>query len=201
MESDEYAWSNNVRKNSRGIKVVIANRTNQRFVLLNAVLHSGDWACACPSVLEAESEIRFGALSNVWMSGVEGEAIYSSAGREKGFRVTWSNPYSFLSRSMVEMHAKEVEVSTNFKVDSHENGYFLHCLVEILPGSLRVPKPKGVPKRSESEEGIYSQMKSGYESLVNAFIRPPRAIYDLEKLGKSPVQFYTCAQESYNRFQ
>ena len=84
-----------------------------------------------------------------------------------------------------------MDTAVNFKVDSHDNGYYLHGVVEILPATPGVSKV--VPKRSVSEDGIYSQMKSGYDSLINAFIRPPRAHYDEEKLG--PVHFML-----YDRF-
>ena len=51
-------------------------------------------------------------------------------------------------------------------------------------------------QQSESAPSYWSIMRQGYEELVNAIIRPPRADYDPARLG--PTEFEFCGR-SYRR--
>lgn len=65
----------------------------------------------------------------------------------------------------------------------------LDAVIEILSDSLSETKKKPVVKRSESK-GLVSTVKSSYESIINAFIRPPRQVYDISQLGDQ--RFLLC---------
>ena len=51
-------------------------------------------------------------------------------------------------------------------------------------------------QQSESAPSYWSIMRQGYDELVNAIIRPPRADYDPARLG--PTEFEFCGR-SYRR--
>lgn len=41
MEDEEYVWTSQCKKNSRGVKITIVNHTEDRFGLISAINHSG----------------------------------------------------------------------------------------------------------------------------------------------------------------
>ena len=48
-------------------------------------------------------------------------------------------------------------------------------------------KGSEVKKEKEATSSYFSIVRHGYDELVNAIIRPPRAEYDIEQLG--PTRF------------
>jgi hypothetical protein len=101
MEDYEFAYTKIASTNQRGVKVVLVNSTSLRFVLLDAKLESGDWAKTIPLEVLPNETVKFACISNLFLTGVVGRALFASPGRDRSFRLTWSNPYSFFSSSEV----------------------------------------------------------------------------------------------------
>ncbi len=186
MEDEEFAFTKLVSTNQRGIKVSVTNNTSVKFYLLSATLDSGDWAKAAPLELPGNSTVKFGCLSNAFMSGVAGKVSFGASGRDKSFRIAFANPYSFLSRSEVTASSGVgLEVTVDFSCASHAAGYYLHGSVEIA----RVPGGEESPTGSPSSGRPKTRENSGmYESIINAFIRPTRHVYDPE-VDLGPAKF------------
>jgi pimeloyl-ACP methyl ester carboxylesterase len=179
MEDEEFAFTKLVSSNQRGVKVSVTNNTGTKFYLLSATLESGDWAKSAPLELPGNSTVKFGCLSNAFMTGVAGKVSFGASGRDKSFRVAFSNPYGFLSRSEVTASSGVgLEVTADFTCTSHAGGYYLHGNVEIarVPGGEESPAGSPSPVRQKA-----TRENSGmYESIINAFIRPTRHVYDPE---------------------
>jgi hypothetical protein len=59
--------------------------------------------------------------------------------------------------------------------------------------------PPELPSPDDSEKkkkkGMFQMMGDGYEQLINAIVRPPRAEYDLRDLGPTHFQISGCKFE------
>ena len=65
---------------------------------------------------------------------------------------------------------------------------------ELPPGGAR---PRSASQTVQQSQSYYSMLKEGYQSLVNAIIRPPRSQYDVAQLG--PIQFPFCDKMFHRR--
>ncbi len=186
MEDDEFAFTKIVSANQRGVKIAVTNNTAHKFFLLSATLDSGDWARPVPLELPAGCAVKFGCVSSLFMTGVAGRTLFGTAGRDKSFRVAFANPYSFLSKSEVTAACGAgLEVSVGFSCVPHAAGYYLHGNVEIS----RVAGAEDSPTASPTTRRLAKAAKESsgmYESVISAFIRPTRHLYDPEvDLGPS----------------
>jgi hypothetical protein len=58
-------------------------------------------------------------------------------------------------------------------------------------------RPRSAFQTVQQSQSYYSMLKEGYQSLVNAIIRPPRSQYDVAQLG--PIQFPFCDKVFHRR--
>lgn len=58
-------------------------------------------------------------------------------------------------------------------------------------------RPRSASQTAQQSQSYYSMLKEGYQSLVNAIIRPPRSQYDVAQLG--PIQFPFCDKVFHRR--
>ncbi len=189
MDDVEFAYTKIAATNQRGVKVVLINNTSVRFLLLDARLESGsDWVAQIPLEVLPHATIKFACVSNAFLTGVAGRALFASAGRDQSFKVTWTNPFSFFSSSEVTASASaELDATVGFSCSPHSAGYYLHGRVEINKSSSAPASPSCSPtisKRTPSKES------STYENMIRAFIRPARHRYSLEDLGPQKFSLF-----------
>lgn len=211
MEDD--GWEKYVMENARGVRIQMINKTDMRFVLVLGLNHTGDWAKEPPSSISAKGMVSFGCVAQVWMSGTEGEIVFST-GRDT-LKVSWVNPYSALwgKAAVQAVTSDKILVNVQQKLETTKTGYVLVAKCEICMADEELKQKAKEEKRKAKEElkkkdvGLVGSIKENYEKLIQAFIRPPRHTYRIEELG--PKKFLLneavpCTREDFvieNKFK